>query len=49
MLNTLQGRMEARMEKDDDHERAKIVELRQTAFEHLEAGRISRLIDRIGW
>lgn len=37
MLNTLQGRLEAKMEKDDDCERAKIVELRQTAFEHLEA------------
>jgi len=37
MLNTLSGRLHASMEKDDDCERAKIVELRQTAFEHLEA------------
>ena len=38
MLNTLSSRLHASMEKDDDCERAKIVELRQTAFEHLEAG-----------
>ena len=39
MLNTLSSRMHASMEKDDDCERAKIVELRQTAFEHLEGGK----------
>ena len=38
MLNTLSSRYHAAMEKDDDCERAKIVELRQTAFEHLEGG-----------
>ena len=38
MLNTLSSRLHASMEKDDDLERAKIVELRQTAFEHLEGG-----------
>lgn len=36
MLNTLGSRLQSPMHKDDDCERAKIVELRQTAFEHLD-------------